>query len=406
MSWSFAPDLPGRDGFRHLEPPVARALTVFALTMTALTAAAGAGVSGVVRLPVTASSHFGVMAATTFAIAGGLAAYRAIITRDGWVGAIAAVLFGPGATWSWLAFVATDPPPTLATAATSLVTGTAAIALLLTGLRTTRWLEVFGGLGSLGLAFVAALVLQEPTTATSTALPALLASVAGMTCVYGLLVDLEVSEHRSLVELQASREQIEAEVDRVEELLHDLRSGLLAIEAAIGSVDDELAAPLQSEAARLRRLTLTGARSVGPFDLGAGLAAMVTSRRRSGTELVVRGPDRATAWGEESEVLAIVDNLLSNAERHGCDGPIEIDLSMAEGTTRLTVANRGELATDDPELVFRRGVTTHPDGQGLGLARARMLAGVNGGQLEVGPARSGWTSFVLTLQTEPTVAVA
>lgn len=406
MMWPASLDPRQGSVFRQLEPPVTRALLVFATTIGALTTVVVAGVSGLVELPISASSNFGVMAATTFTIAGGLATHRAVTTRNPWVGATAAVLFGPGAVWSVAAFVTTDPPPRPVTVVVAIMAIAVAIALLMDGLRATRWLEVFGGVGSLGLGLVAVLAAQDPAVATSSAIPALLASVAGMTCVYGLLVDLEVAEHRSLVELQESRQQIEDEVDRVEELLHDLRSGLLAIEAAIGSFDDELVAPLQSEAARLRRLTLTGDRTTGPFDLAASLASMVASRRRCGGEIVLRSPERAMAWGEESEVLSIVDNLLSNAERHGRDGSIEIDLAVADGSTRLTVANPGALPDDDPEVVFRRGVTTHPDGRGLGLARARMLAGINGGDLRVGPAPAGWTSFVLTLRTEPTSAVA
>jgi signal transduction histidine kinase len=252
---------------------------------------------------------------------------------------------------------------------------------------------------------VAALVLLDPAT-TGTALPALLAAVSGMTCLYGLLVDLEVAEHQSLTELVESRKRMEDEVSRVEDLLHDLRSGLLAIEAAIGSFDDDVAVPLRAEAARLRRLTLTGARTIDRFDLVDRVGNLVATRCATGLGVTLQAPEEAVAWGEESEVLAIVDNLLSNAGRHGQPGPIVVEISHGDGVTRLSVTNPGQLPAGDPDAIFSRGVTTHPDGRGLGLARARMLAGLNGAELLVCPAPAGQTTFTLTLRAQPPVTVA
>ena len=405
MTMSLIAEYPGRRPGGRSGPPVGRAFIAFTAVIAGLFAAATADLAGALSLPLGTPSQFGVVAATTFVIAGAIAAYRAIASRNGWAGAIASVLIGPGAAWSWATFVSGEPGPPFAPSLVVLAAGVLAIVLLAKGLRLAHWLEVFGGLGSCGLALVAAMVRLDPGAATSAA-AALLAAVAGMVCLYGLLVDLEVAEHRSLVELVESRRRIEHEVSRVEELLHDLRSGLLAIEAAIGSFDDEMAGPLRAEAARLRRLTLTGARTVADFDLVAPVANLVVARRAAGLDVGLRAPDRATAWGEESEVLAIVDNLLSNAERHGTPGRVLVEIVAGEGMTRLSVTNPGQLPAGDPETVFGRGVTTHPDGEGLGLARARMLADINGAQLRVGPARAGRTTFVLSLRSRPPVAVA
>lgn len=386
-------------------PPVGRAFVAFTGVIVVLLAMAGAEQAGLFYLPVGASSQFGAVAATTFAIAGVLAAYRALAIHNRWAGAIAAVLIGPGAGWSWSTFVADRPDNRIAASLVFLSAGVLAAVLLTKGIRLGHWLEVFGGLGSCGLAMVAALVALDPA-ATDSMSPALLAAVAGMICLYGLLVDLEMAEQRSMVELIESRKHIEHEVTRAEELLHDLRSGLLAIEAAIGSFDGELAGPLRAEAARLRRLTLTGARTISDFDLVDRVGNLVAARRAAGVRVCLRGPGQAAAWGEESEVLAIVDNLLSNAERHGRPGPIVVEIVGSDGVTRLSVSNRGQLPEGDPDEVFRRGVTTHPEGQGLGLARARMLADVNGAELRVGPAKAGHITFVLSLRSRPPAAVA
>lgn len=395
---------PGRED-RH-GPPVGRAFIVFGGAIVALLGLVGAEVLGLVQVPVGTSSQFGVVASTTFAIAGILAAYRAVAIRNGWAAAVSAVALGPGAMWSWSTFVVAGAGSWMLNSLVVLAATSLSIVLLSKGLQMAHWLEVFGGLGAFGLGAVAALVRVDPGS-SATALPALLAAVSGMTCLYGLLVDVEMAEHRSLLELVESRKRIEDEVTRVEDLLHDLRSGLLAIEAAIGTFDEELAGPLRSEAARLRRLTLAGARTAGSFELSGPVRNLVVARRAGGAEIELRGPGEVTAWGQETEVLSIVDNLVSNAERHGEGGPIVVEISQGDGTTRLSVTNRGQLPDGDPEAVFRRGVTTHPDGQGLGLARARMLAGINGGELRLGPAEPGHTTFVLNLRSRaPAAAVA
>lgn len=386
-------------------PPVGRAFVAFTAVVVCLFLLAVAELAGLIRLPTGASAQFGIVATTTFALAGLLAAYRAHTIRNWWAAAMAAVLLGPGATWCWATFVTESPSPQLAASLIVLAAGVLAVVLLSTGFRTAHWLEVFGGLGTCALTMVAVLVRFDGSATTATA-PALLAAVAGMICLYGLLVDLEVAEHRSLVELVESRKRIEQEVSQVEELLHDLRGGLLAIEAAIGSFDGELAGPLRNEAARLRRLTLTGGRTVADFDLVDRVTNLVATRKAGGVDILFRAPKHATAWGEESEVLAIVDNLLSNADRHGGPGPIVVEISSEDGTTRLSVRNKGQLQAESPDAAFTRGTTTHPDGQGLGLARARMLADVNGAELRVGPAEAGYTTFVLSLMSRAPRAAA
>lgn len=384
-------------------PPVGRAFVAFTSALFGLAVLAAVELTGSFNLPIGSSAQFGVAATTTFATAGLLALYRAVAIRNLWAAAAAAVLMGPGAAWSWATFVGINTSSPMGSSLVVATAGVLSIVLLVKGLRLARWLEVFGGLGSCGLTLVAATIHFEPMASTSAA-TALVAAVSGMICLYGLLVDLELAEHRSFVELVESRKRIEQEVSQVEELLHDLQGGLLAIEAAIGSFDSELAGPLSCEAARLRRLTRTGARTVADFDLAERVRNLVAARQAGGMDISLRAPDQAVTWGEESEVLAIVDNLLSNAQRHGTDGSaeVEIKLEVSEGRelTKLLITNPGELPPGD---VFQRGVTTHPDGNGIGLARARVLAEINGAELRVSPSSATHTTFVLTLGSSPQI---
>ena len=385
-------------------PVVGPAFAAFTAAIVALLGLIAAERTGNVTWSMGRPAHLGVVAGTTFAIAGLFAAHRAVVMRNGWAAAIAVVIVGPGAAWSWSTFVVGGAAPRTPSALVVATAGGLGLVLLIKGLRLAHWLEVFGGLGCCGLTVGAAVVHLDPTAAGDAPV-ALLAAVAAMFFLYGVLVDLDLSEHRSLVVLIESRRRIAHEVTQVEELLHDLRGGLLAIEAAIGSFDGEQAGPLRAEAARLRRLTLTGARSAADFDLAERVEELVAARRAAGMEVSLRSAGQAMAWGEESEVLAIVDNLLSNAERHGDPGPVVVEIGSDEEGTRLSVRNPGQLPPGDPDQIFRRGVTTHPDGQGIGLARARLLAEVNGGELRVGPADAGFTSFVLSLRA-PAVAAA
>lgn len=405
MTTSFIAEYSGQHRWTRAGPPVGRAFTAFTVVIIVLFISAVTDLPGPLGALIGASSHLGVVATTTFAIAGAVAGYRALTLRNPWAGAVAVVLLGPGAIWSWAAFVADGPDFRIATSLVVLAAGGLAVVLLANGLRLAHWLEVFAGLGACGLALAATLVRLDPAASESSP-AALLAAVSGMIALYGLLVDLEMAEYRSLVELIESRGRIEDEVSQLEELLHDLRGGLLAIEAAVGSFDGELAGPLRAEAARLRRLTLTGSRTVAYFDLVARVGNLVVARRAAGARIRIHCPGEAMVWGEESEILAIVDNLLSNAERHGRPGPIVVEIGCTDGATRLSVSNRGQLPACDPDTLFKRGMTTHPDGEGLGLARARLLADHNGAELRVGPAAAGHTSFVLNLQSRAPAAVA
>ncbi len=354
--------------------------------------------------PSPAPEQLGMVATTVFFLAGVSVLYRAVSTQTTTLVPVAVVLFGPGAWWCWSAFVNGQPidrydrpgPGAWITIVVVMVSAAVGIALLAEGMVKARWLGVFTGLGFVGLAVSATVVRANPDTVTTVSLP-LAATVAGMTCLYGSLVEIEASERRSIDQLARAKAQIESEIAATEDLLHDLRNGLLSIEAAMGAVDSDLAAPLRSEAARLRRLTSKRKRVLAEFDLLPGLRELARARRASGAVIDLRLPGEARATGDESEVLAIIDNLLANAHRHGT-GPIEIDVMESAGGVSITVSDRGPASGAlHPSLMFTRGHSSHPNGEGLGLSRSRMLAQANNGSLRFARSDNGKTSFVLTI---------
>lgn len=377
-----------------------------------------------------AVAQLGVVATTLFAVGGALCGYRAVAARARTAGVIAMVLLGPGAAWSWLAFVDGSTKAVSAAGPVVLVAATLAIVLLQRGLRSARWLEVFCGLGSLGLAVAASAVRVSPDGASSTASLALLVALAGMTCLYGLLVDIEVAAHRSLQHLVETNRRMADEVTRTEDLLHDLRSGLLSIEAAVGSSSVGLAGAVGSEAARLRRLTVAGSvrgggsradgataddgggtdgaaidRPAPTFDLAAGVRAMVATRRAAGVAIELWSPPAVLVRGDESELLAVIDNLVANADRHG-RAPIVVEIAETGSGIAVSVTDTGRgPAVADSEWVFERGVSTHPHGSGLGLSRARELARRNGGEVVAERPPCG-ARFVMRLPAARSVGAA
>lgn len=398
-----------RAGHGHrTSPPVGGAFLGFAaagslgLALMALEAGARTWVAPGSALP----GQIGVIAATLFMLTGVLAAYRALTTRS-WVPAtVAAVLLGPAAIWAWSTVVSRRAPGDLAARLIVLSLAALAVVLLGRGLRAARWLEVFCGLGALMVAGATMAVRYDPALAETSLSLSILATVAGATCLYGLLVEMEVAEHQTLEELLVSKERTQAEIRRTEDLLHDLRTGLLSIEAAIGSFDSELAGPVRNEAARLRRLTLNGTRNLTTFDLVPRVRELVQTRRTAGTRIDLRAPSRAMIQAEESEIMTIVDNLVANAERHGQD-PIKIEIEEAAGAYHIAVTDEGQAPTEQVSTwLFQRGVTTHPEGTGVGLDRARFLAEMNKAKLVMEADDVGRTRFVLALGAAQPVGVS
>jgi len=183
-------------GYRA-RPPVGPAFVAFIGTIVVLWGMIAAERTGSLSWPMGSPVHLGVVAGTTFAIAGLLAAHRATVMRNRWAATIAAVLIGPGAAWTWATFVTGGSPSRITSTLVVATAGGLGVVLLVKGLRLAHWLEVFGGLGCCGLTIVAATVRLDPTAAEHAPV-ALLAAVAAMSFLYGLLVDLELAEHRSL----------------------------------------------------------------------------------------------------------------------------------------------------------------------------------------------------------------
>jgi signal transduction histidine kinase len=110
----------------------------------------------------------------------------------------------------------------------------------------------------------------------------------------------------------------------------------------------------------------------------------------------------APAWADTLRTRQIVRNLLTNAHRYG-GGQVRIEVGSSGSEAMLAVSDDGPgvrgIDADqifDPYYRSQSTSEVKPDSVGLGLAVARQLARMMGGDL-VYTRRDGWTRFELTL---------
>ncbi|HSO50511.1 MAG TPA: HAMP domain-containing sensor histidine kinase, partial [Acidimicrobiia bacterium] len=128
----------------------------------------------------------------------------------------------------------------------------------------------------------------------------------------------------------------------------------------------------------------------------------IVESMRTDVTVTVDG-DPTPAWADILRTRQILRNLLTNAARYG-GSQVKISVSSLGDTAVIVVSDDGPgINVVDSERIFDpyyRAQTeeARPDSVGLGLAVARQLARIMGGDL-VYRRRAGWTRFELTLPT-------
>lgn len=248
-------------------------------------------------------------------------------------------------------------------------------------------------------------------------------------------------------ELDKARAEVEARVDFLARMSHELRSPLDTI---LGNA--QLIARHSGEPRTRNRigLVLDSGRHLlrmidDILDHARGLAGRLTlapvpvvladfleafrargdalaERSRDGFTLRRTGGNAAVLEFDEDRLRQVLDNLVANAARHTRDGRIDVLLDVAEaaadGTVRLdfTVADSGEgIAAADLDRIFRpfeRGAAAgRGDGKGLGmgLTIARQIVELMGGRLTVESRPGEGATFrfsVATRRVEPATAAS
>jgi two-component system OmpR family sensor kinase len=144
--------------------------------------------------------------------------------------------------------------------------------------------------------------------------------------------------------------------------------------------------------------------SIGDVDLAALVVdvAAQASRTHPQRRFHTQTPP-ARVRGDEDGLRRLLRILTDNAVAHTADGgQIWITLEVTAGTVSLKVADDGHgIPSDMHERIFGRFVrahpTSHPEGNGLGLAIARSLAQAHQGRIWAGTNGSGGATFTVDL---------
>jgi two-component system, OmpR family, sensor kinase len=114
----------------------------------------------------------------------------------------------------------------------------------------------------------------------------------------------------------------------------------------------------------------------------------------------------ATFTGDEDLIRRMLVNLIDNAVRHAPAGStVRIDLDGTDNGYAIAVRDQGpgippEIRPHIFERFFRSDVSRRPDahdGAGLGLALARWIANVHGGDVVLARSTQAGSTFVITL---------
>lgn len=295
---------------------------------------------------------------------------------------------------------------------------TSAVIALTGGLLRRRWLVTYMGMQFLGLQTAElfgfeATVAEDDLWLFGAGMVVFAAASIGL---YGVVVDLRQSflsnqekMTQSWTALQKARNVAMKEREAHQDRMHSLRSGLLGVEAVAwtisGATDPiEVGEILAIEVRRLRELTERSKLEITEFNLTEALDQLVVSKLRQGKALTLDTPKSLWIHAARSETVDAVHCLVDNAIRHAPGTPITISAGLSGDAEymEIRVRDRGPgVPVKMRDKIFKRGITTHDEGTGIGLSVARMIAEAQGGELVFQQRLGGGSEFVMRLPLEP-----
>ena len=122
----------------------------------------------------------------------------------------------------------------------------------------------------------------------------------------------------------------------------------------------------------------------------------------TGSILSLREHHPVQGCWDEFRIEQVVVNLLTNAMRYGCGGPVEVSVQYSGEVVRIDVRDEGKgISPGDIDRIFEpyeRGARNgEPKGLGLGLYISRQLAMSHGGELRVTSTPGAGSTFTLVL---------
>ncbi|HSG79955.1 MAG TPA: HAMP domain-containing sensor histidine kinase [Acidimicrobiia bacterium] len=244
-----------------------------------------------------------------------------------------------------------------------------------------------------------------------------LAYLAGIVAVFGLTVAigsaLAIAQYRFLQEGDRARQellalhaQLEVVEDGAESRLHDARTIIGAMGAALHALErsgehPEVTAALVDELEQLRRV-LVAPQQLGLLPVPASVVgrSVESFARLRKVPMEVDVPADLQLLVEPTAISQIMRNLIDNARKHAPGSQVRVGCEPAGEYVRITVDDDGPgVHPAAAEALFHSGVRTGGDtqGSGKGLAASRRLAEAMGGSLWHEPQTSG-ARFVLKLR--------
>lgn len=235
-----------------------------------------------------------------------------------------------------------------------------------------------------------------------------------------MLDDIELGRSRERAALQTARDFAAAAGHELRTPLTALRTDLSVLTShpeLAGPDRDDVLASLGHACARLEA-TLSGLEQLArgdlyedtnrrPVDVGDVVLRATADLRRNHPDVTVDAhlpPADVMVSGSEAGLRLALDNLLTNAVRHGRAGRVDVTVSSSDGRTAVTVDDDGPGIPADERLRvtgrFVRGSSAAPGGSGLGLALVAQQAALHGGRLFLLDSPAGGLRAVLELATE------
>jgi len=234
------------------------------------------------------------------------------------------------------------------------------------------------------------------------------------TLLYGLFYELRnvvLHERQNALEMRfetaRTADRLIERIRHQEEVVHDARNALLAIEGGVAAVGRQssgspaIVAAVQAEIDRLRT-SLDGERNTRcrPFELVAALQPMVLCYEVADYPVSLLFDGEVWAHGRAADTAEVVQNLIDNAIRHAGAGDIVVWVRSSDDVTSIRVADRGPgIPEAQRARVMERGGSAGASaGGGLGLYTANLLVKAQGGTLTVGDRDGGGAVFTVSLR--------
>jgi signal transduction histidine kinase len=248
----------------------------------------------------------------------------------------------------------------------------------------------------------------------------------------GIMADMRDIRQRLDQAQEQERQLIDtrARAELAEQVAHDIRSPLTALEAAaegMSALPGNKHLQIQGALSRIRDIAddlLNKRRAsvavdgnhalLSPQLLSSLLLPLIAEKRLAisrAARIELRSPDDAASYGlfvrvQSAEFKRVLSNLINNAVEatDGRSGVVRVDVTKEHGRIRVSVADSGRGIP--PELLAnlgKRGASYGKEGgSGLGLHHARTCVEAWGGRLEIASEVGKGTSVSLVFPAAPT----